>query len=257
MANQENLLNEAAASLENQNAAPRTSNDPLVKYASLLTSPEDEREGTFIMPSEEGDVIRLYDNNGWSDPSRPEGFMRIVSRYGEAGGEFGDKVRLKTNSILFRGDVRGIKLFLDRWAKAGEVQAMVAHLEFTMDEIEEDARLQRLLDADKMSVKMIPARDGNPEEILLYNNRPAYMYQQLVHKPFDAVSCMNLTKRLGQDDLSAERYAKAKADYDEKAAKAKEAVEKVRAARMAEAKRLGLDKNDDDVEVPETEEAEG
>lgn len=234
MTSQNSILDAAVGAAQ----TPATSN-PHDKYAALLTHLEDEREGTFIMPSVDGDIIRLYDSSSWSKPDKPEGYLRLVTRYLTATGELGNRLSIKQNSILFKGDLKALTMMLNRWKKLGQVAAIVAHLEYTQDEVDDDPRLQTLLERKQMSVKKLPV-EGGEDEVLLYGGKPAFMFQQLVQKPFDAMLVEQLTKRLGSDDKAAERYANSQAEAQSADKAAMDAFDAVEAQKLQEAKDKGI-----------------
>jgi hypothetical protein len=184
------------------------------EFHALIGEYQGEEEGTFIIPSEDGVILRLFDEARWRNPKVPEGFVRLCTSYVVTAGDFNDRSVFKRNSMNFRGEIRTLKAIMKRWKRAGEIQAIVFHLEYTESQIKADADLTRHFNAGRLSMKMLPASEDREATPLLYGGENAYMYQNFVEMPFSVKNAKHLTIRLENDDESEARSADAKKVYE-------------------------------------------
>lgn len=192
--------------------------------------------GSFLVPDDNGNVIRKSDKTGYKGQSRS--YMVILTRFlqlTETGGVF------RENSAIFSGDTSVVKHMLGKWEEQGEIRAVAIRAEYTLSEIAADPRLTHVFEQKrKFKPKMVPSLEDENELVhATYNGVEGYVYKELYHlregQSFSDELASSLTKILTGDDVSLQRLAKANKDVEEAnaeaAAKMQEYLKRDKAAR--------------------------
>lgn len=215
-----------AAALGSKPSASTSGLSPMDKYGNLLSDYSSEKLGTFIVPTEDGNIIRLYDNQE-PDTKDPQAYIVLMTQYIGHQGAHSESSRMYRNTVIHKGTVRLFKALLEEWRVEGKVPGVVCHVEFKESDISDDSAWDTLQQRGKLSVKRIPTDDGSEGEPLRYGGEIAYMFQYwMPEEDYSMKNCAALNSRITEDDDDkAARVEAYKAEADARKAAAAEAVE--------------------------------